>query len=370
MVRDDENANGDEPRFVATVELQEHRRADLISKVAPVKYDPKAECPNFLAFLERFQTSEPIRRFLQVWLGYCITGLTSEQALVFFHGLGANGKSTLIEAICRLMGSYALTLSFESLAGENGRRGDQATPDIARLPGARLVRASEPERGVQFKEALLKSLTGGEPMLARHLHQGFFEFRPIFKLVLSGNHKPEIGGVDHGIWRRMRLVPWGVTLTDEQRRPQEEVLAEFKAEGSGILNWLVEGVRAYLIEALVIPPEIAEATADYREEMDPIGGFVRDCVEIVPDEPGKARASVTARDMFEAFVAWCEANAVRPWKEKSFGLAMPQKGFKKTNDRVRLYLDVRLHDVPDRRARAPGDGPPPPNDPSSVEFVG
>src|SRR5262249_2140373 len=140
-----------------------------------------------------------IRRFLQSWMGYCITGLTDEQALVYFHGNGANGKSTFVDTICRLMGTYSRTLSFESLAGEQGKRGDQATPDITRLPGSRLVRASEPERGVAFKESLLKSLTSGENLLARHLHEKFFEFKPTFKLVLSGNHKPEIGGVDHGI---------------------------------------------------------------------------------------------------------------------------------------------------------------------------
>ncbi|MDQ2080493.1 phage/plasmid primase, P4 family [Xanthobacteraceae bacterium Astr-EGSB] len=351
------------------VELKPHTRSDLISKLAPVDYDPTAKCPRFTAFIERFQPSEEMRLFLQVWLGYCMTGLTGEQSLVFFHGLGANGKSTLIEAICRLLGNYALTLSFESLAGETGRRGDQATPDLARLPGARLVRASEPERGVQFKEALLKSLTGGEPMLARHLHARFFEFRPIFKLVLSGNHKPEIGGVDHGIWRRMRLVPWNVTLSNEEMRPQEEVLGEFKEEGAGILNWLVAGVLHYLEQGLKVPQEIIDATAEYREDMDPIGGFARDCVERVPFVEGQEgkRATVTAREMYEAFVAWCEANAVRPWKEKSFGLAMPQKGFAKTNDRVRLYLDVRLHDVPKRERRGGDDVPPPPDD---REFPG
>jgi putative DNA primase/helicase len=344
-------------------ELRGHDRGDLISKLSPVVYDAEAQCPAFMAFLDRFQPNLAIRKFLQVYHGYAMTGLTGEQCLAFSHGLGANGKSTFVEIICRIMGDYALTLSFESLAGENGRRGDQASPDLARLPGARMVRASEPERGVNFKESLLKSLTGGEPMLVRHLHKGFFEFRPAFKLVLSGNHKPDISGVDHGIWRRMRLVPWEVTIAESDRRPIEDVLAEFWQERSGILNWLIEGTRLYLTEGLIVPAEIATATSDYREEMDPVGGFVADCVEGVPMLDGVVVAVVLAREMYEAFESWCAANSVRAWKEKSFATVMLDKGFvRKREASGRKYLNVRLHDVPPRPKRNVNEEPPHPAD--------
>ena len=344
-------------RVTWRAELKPHDRSDLISKLMPVRYDPSATSPAFTAFLDRFQPNLAIRKFLQVYHGYAMTGLTGEQCLAFSHGLGANGKSTFVEIVSRIMGDYALTLSFESLAGENGRRGDQASPDLARLPGARLVRASEPERGVNFKESLLKSLTGGEPMLVRHLNKGFFEFRPSFKLVLSGNHKPDISGVDHGIWRRMRLVPWTVTISEAERRPIEDVLAELWIERAGIFNWLIEGALLYLAEGLQVPPEIAEATADYREEMDPVGGFVADCVERVPDVEGVPPSMVLARKMYEAFEAWCAANSVRAWKEKSFASVMLDKGFvRKREADGRKYLQVRLHDVP---ARARGSHEPP-----------
>src|SRR5262249_15828908 len=158
------------------------------------------------------QPNENVRRFLQCYHGYALTGLTGEQCLAFYYGTGSNWKSTFIEIVARVMGDYATVLNFESLTGDHSASGSQASPDIARLPGRRLVRGAEREGGVHVKEALIKSLTGGEPRLTRHNFGNFFEFRPVFKLVLSGNQKPEIGGVDHGIWRRIRFVLWPVTI--------------------------------------------------------------------------------------------------------------------------------------------------------------
>jgi len=345
----DPDCGSDAPRDIWTVEFQPHNPDDLIAKCAPVYYDPEATAPLFDAFMQKFQPFEAVRKFVQIYHGYALTGLTGEQCLVFNIGGGSNGKSTFLEIICRIMGPYAQTLQFASIAEIGfGRRGDQATPDIARLPGARLVRASEPKRGERFDEAMIKSMTGGEPMLVRHLQKGFFEFRPVFKLALSGNHRPEIGGVDHGIWRRMRIVPWPVQISETEKRPLDEVMAGFAPEASGILNWLLAGALEYLNRGLVVPPEVKDATEDYREEMDPIGGFIRDCVtHYSPPPEGVEPRRVTAREMYEAFVLWCLANSVRPWKEKSFAAGMAQKGFVKDRSKtVRRYINVSLHDVP------------------------
>jgi putative DNA primase/helicase len=344
---------------VWSVMLRPHNRADNITKVAPVTYDLEAKCPNFDAAINRFQPIEAVRKFLQRYHGYAMTGLTGEQCLVFNYGTGSNWKSTFLEIVSRIMGDYSTTLNFESLAGDNQKSGSQATPDIARLPGARLVRASEPERNVHFKEALIKSLTGGEPMLVRHNFKDFFEFRPDFKLVLSGNHKPEIGGVDHGIWRRIRFVPWPVTIADHEKRAMDDVMAELWAEASGILNWLIAGTLDYLNGGLNTPQEVIDATAEYREEMDPVGNFIADCVVAVPaGDDGKPASVVYARKMFKAFQAWAHNNAVRPWKEKSFATAMSQKGFRK--DKVsdgHRYLHVRLDNVPEEMPRSVPDHP-------------
>lgn len=330
------------------VRLDPHSRADLITKLAPVAYDKDAACPKFTEAVNRFQPIEPVRRFLQRYHGYALTGQIGEQCLVFNYGTGSNWKSTFVEIVARIMGDYCTTLNFESIAGENQKSGSQASPDLARLPGARLVRASEPERGVQFKESLIKSLTGGEPMLVRHNFKDFFEFTPDFKLTLSGNHKPEIGGVDHGIWRRIKFVPWPVTISDAEKRPMSDVMDELWIEASGILNWLIEGCLDYLNGGLQTPQEVIDATAAYREEMDPVGNFVGECVVAVPAAPdGSPVAFVYAREMFQAFTAWGHHNAVRAWREKGFATAMSQKGFAKDKTRDgHRYLHVRLENVP------------------------
>jgi putative DNA primase/helicase len=345
------------------VELTEHRQRDHITKVAPVEYDKDARCPHFDVAVKRFLPIEPVRDFVQRFHGYALTGMVGEQCFVFSYGTGANWKSTFVEIVARIMGPYCATINFESLSGDQQRSGSGPSPDLARLPGARLVRASEPERGVQFKEALIKSLTGGEPMLVRSLNKEFFEFRPTFKMILSGNHKPEIGGVDHGIWRRVKFVPWPVTIADHERRPMDEVMSEIEPERSGILNWLIAGALDYLNNGLRTPPEVADATAEYRDEMDPVGTFVGACVESVPSNPDGSPASVvTAREMYDAFASWAIANAVRPWKEKSFGQAMGQKGFAKHRaEKGVRYLHVRLKNVP-AAPRRRADEPPHPAD--------
>lgn len=347
-VEDPENPCEHSRRYTLAVERLDHDRDHLNTKLAPVAYDPEATCTNWEAFLERFQPKPAIRRFLQAYHGLALTGQTGQQCFIFNYGTGANGKSTFSEAIAALMGSYSDLLNAESLTGQGQRRGDQATPDFADLPGTRYLRISELPRGEPLKEALVKSLTGGEEIKARHLNKGFFKFWPVFKASMSGNDMPSIGGVDNGIWRRVRLVPWEVTIPDDERRPMDEVLAEFAAERPGILNWLIEGLRIYVTEGLQVPAEVQQATAAYREEMDPIAAFAADCII---REPG---ASETARTVYEAFVSWCLANAVRPWKETAFGRAMPHKGFERENGRVRRYLDVRLHDVPARPDERPG----------------
>lgn len=341
----DPDAPAEQPRKVYrkhwAARLDPHDPADRIAKLMPVAWDPKATCPKFMAFLEMVQPRPDMRTFLRDFYGYGLLGLTAVQAFVFHYGHGANGKSTFMELIARLQGPYGRMLPAEALTGDSQRRSDQATPEFARLPGARMVRCAELPRGQGFRESTLKMLTGGEPILVRHLNEGFFEFKPIFKVTGSGNDKPSIGGVDEGIWRRMKLVPWDVTIPEAQRRDMEQVLAEFEAEGPGILNWLVEGALAYLHDGLVVPGEIRQATEAYRGEMDPVGEFLKACVEAAPGD------EVAARLLYETYSAWCRDNSVRPFSEKGFAQIMLQKGYEKKELRIRKYCDIRIVYSPD-----------------------
>lgn len=344
--------------------LDPHDAADLICNLSPVEYRRDATCPIFLKSLERFQPNGAKRRWLQKYFGYSITGLNGEQCMLFNYGVGSNWKSTCVEIISRVMGDYAEMLKFESLAEVGETTGAQANPDFARLPGKRLVRVGESKRGVALNEGLIKSLTSGEPWVTRHNFGNFFSFYPSFKLALSGNNKPDIGGVDHGIWRRVRFVIWPVTIKDDERRDMVEVIAELWAEREGILAWLVEGALMYLSEGLAPPQEILDETEEYREEQDVIGAFLTACVNTMPPKPDVAEPPfVTAQAMFEAFERYCDANGLRAWKQKSFGQALSQKGLiRDRKSTLRRYLWVALHDVPAPKLESHRNEPPHPAD--------
>lgn len=329
------------------VRLDPHAPADRIAKLMQARWNPEAECPRWMAFVERFLPDPAVRWWVQRWHGYALTGLTDAQALAFNHGAGANGKTTFCEAIRRLMGDYAAALPAEAVTGIETRRSDQATPEWARLPGVRLVLVGELPRNQPLKEETIKLVTGGEPMLVRHLNKGFVEVRMRFKPVMTGNHRPQATGSDYAVWRRLRLVPWTVRLEEGERRPMGEVLAEFEAEADGILQWLVAGLLGYLREGLAPPPGIADATEEYRAEMDPVGEFIKQCTR---PRPG---AEVPAGALYDAYISWCRANGVAEWKQTRFGREMQSTGIRKTKSSTSKYLDIILHDVPQTPSDAP-----------------
>lgn len=302
----------------ADMTLIPHARDQLLTKIMPVDYDPGASCPLFDAFMTRVQPDPAMRAYIQRWLGLSLTGL-KVQKLAFWYGAGANGKSVLIDLIARMMGNYAATAKIESLTGKNKRGGGDATPDLMPLINARLVRASEPEEGERFQEGLIKELTGGEPILVRALHSDFLQVNPIFKLTISGNHKPEIRGTDDGIWRRLMLVLWDVQIPEKERDP---LLGEkLWAERAGILNWLEAGLIAYLEGGLAEPAQVLAATQEFREESDPVGAFLTSCCHVSGDE----RDRITARDLGEAFNFWRGRIGENEWKLGSVARKLKEK---------------------------------------------
>lgn len=324
-----------------------HRREDMITKMLPVVYDPAAVCPQWDAFLAEFQPEAPTLRMLQTWCGIGLLGLT-DQHIVFHYGLGANGKSVFMETIMRVMGELAVGLPAESITGDGVRGAGAASPDLARLYGVRCLRVLELAADQPLQEALVKKLTGGERIPVRNLFNGYFEFTPIFTGHMSGNGYPRIDGTDNGIWRRMLVVHWPITIAEERRQNFEDVLARFAPEYPGILNWMIEGAKRYLAEGLIIPDAVKLATKEYRDEMDPIGLFVADCVSPLAGE------SVTAREMYQAYVAWSEANAKKAVFETKFGRVMKMR-FRRSEGSPRRYLDCRLHDVPAAAPRSPSE---------------
>lgn len=332
-------------------QMHPHDRSDLITKIMPVDYDEKAVCEEWDAFTCRILPDAEIRRFVQRWMGLSMTSVI-EQHLAFFYGSGANGKSVLVDTVARLMGTYAATAKIESLTGTNKRGGGDATPDLIPLMGARMVRASEPEEGERLREAEIKAMTSGEPFLVRALHSDFIEFKPLFKLTISGNHKPEIRGTDDGIWRRVMLVPFSVMIPESERRDFEEYVGALLKEGPGILNWLVAGLKDYLQNGLQIPAAIADATKSYREESDPMQVFLDQCCEVTGSEADFS----TARELVDAFQFWIEESGQSRWRDRTVTMRLKDKADRWRDPRTGLtfsavkrsvsgYLGLRLTDM-------------------------
>jgi putative DNA primase/helicase len=305
-----------------TGELRSHRREDLITKLAPVTFDPEATAPTWEKFLNSvFPGTPQVVRFLQKAVGYSLTGDTREQALLFLHGNGANGKTTFIRTIQELMGDYAKQAAPDLLMMKYGTEHPTGLADLA---GARVVVCIEAQEGKRLAEALVKQMTGQDRMKGRRMREDYWEFSPTHKIWLVANHKPRIGGTDYAIWRRIRLIPFTVTFhppESEEEPKQDPLLAEkLRAERSGILNWAIEGCLAWQREGLVPPAEVQAATAAYREESDVIGMFLAERCLIDPTERAKAG------DLYRAYVEWCQANGERPVNQTVFGGKLAERG--------------------------------------------
>jgi putative DNA primase/helicase len=303
-----------------TGELHPHDPAKLCTKMAEVEYLPSAECatPVWDAYLDStFGGDVELISFLQKAVGYSLTGITTEQCFFLLHGAGANGKTTFLEVLGLLMGGYAVESPFETFLAAQ-RAGNAPRNDVARLKGARLVRSAEPSEGARFDEATIKMLTGGDTVVARYLFAEHFEFKPQFALWLAGNHKPVIRGTDHGIWRRVRLVPFERIIPAEQR--DHRLLQKLEQELPGILRWAVEGCLAWQQERLQTPGIVARAVEEYRSESDVLGEFLEDCCEL---EPAYA---VRAGELYKAYRRWCEDTGHLPRSETSFGKLLGQRG--------------------------------------------
>ncbi len=331
-----------------------HDPADLITKISPVDYDPRAGCDTFDAFLARIQPDEDNRRFLIDWLGYSLTGDANEQQLAVLHGKGGNGKGVAVRIATYIAGDYPRATPIETFLAEASPRNASApTPERAALPGVRMLTASEPDKGARFDEGFIKLVTGGDKISARDLNKSQFEFMPCFKLTISANHKPSIRDNTEGIWRRMNLVPFDVIIP----RAEWDLKLDDKlrAEASGVLNVLLDGLRNWLINGLVRSKASEAATKQYREDSDPLGRFIADCV--AEDVGGRVQSTV----LHDLYIAWAKATGGPEWKHTGFTNAMKDKGYETKKISVMFFMGIkmtkRLSDFVDEHGRpVVGDG--------------
>lgn len=314
-----------------TLKLQAFRQDDYNTALCPVPFNPSATAPTWERFLsEIFAGNKEMIRFMQRMLGYTLTGSTSEQVLPIFLGEGANGKSTIIETMLSLLGpDYAAKAPSDLIAKTHNKE----HPTIKMiLRGRRFVAVNETDGGCKLSESIVKELTGGDTISARKMCENFNEFRPTHKLILATNHKPNIEDTDEGTWRRLRLVPFEVTIPPERR--DGALLDKLRAELPGILAWCVKGTYAWKDKGLGVPPQVMAATADYRAEEDVLMAFVREHCETGPG------MKVPASKLLEAYQRWSGDKAI---SQRSFGAMLQEHGIgKKTIGGYVFRIGLRL----------------------------
>ncbi len=319
--------------------LRPHERLDYITKLAPVHYAVSTQAPTFTAFLERILPSLELRQYVQAVIGYSAIGVNTEEMLPIFHGSGANGKSTLVNAVMEALGDYAQQAAPDLLMSKHRSH----PTELADLFGARFVAAVESDEGRRLNEGLVKQLTGRDKIKARRMGEDFWEFDPTHTPVLATNHKPEVRGTDHAIWRRLKLVPFDVQIPAKE---QDKKLAEkLREELPGILAWIVRGALIYQKIGLPEAERVTDATSGYRAEMDTLAGFVDECCVVRPEVWCKFA------DLYAAYVAWCEESNEHPEKKRRFADKLTERGFARDtgaqNTKIRWGIALRHDGGPD-----------------------
>jgi putative DNA primase/helicase len=298
--------------------LLRHRKEDLITVLVPLTYNPDARCDLWMRFLNRITGGNiELISYLQRAVGYSLTGDTRSQTMFFLYGLGSNGKSTFITTIRKLTGGYG-TKANTSLFMAKDRNSGGPSEDLANLQGKRFVMASEIEDGRRLAVVLIKEMTGGEAIRADRKYEHEIEFQPVHKIWLVGNHKPVITDTTLSIWRRVKLIPFTVTIPDKEMDP--DLSAKLEAELPGILAWAVKGCLEWQKYGLVEPKAVTNATSDYRHEQDVLGDFIDDCCVLLPT------AAVPKHELKVAYENWCNNTGSQPASQKIFRARLIERG--------------------------------------------
>ena len=315
-----------------TGELKPHERWQNITKLCPTEYQPDATAENWERFLLEVFIDTDLIAFVQRLLGYCLTGDVSEQKLPIFYGTGANGKSTLLNAFLAVVGTDYSMQAMPDFLME--KRGESHPTEKASLFGKRFVSCTETEASRKLAESTVKMLTGGERIQARRMREDFWEFEPTHKLVLCTNHKPIVTGTDHGIWRRMLLVPFNQRF--EGDRIDKNLPAKLQSEAVGILAWLVRGCIEWQRDGLNPPPVVTSATDEYRSQEDIIGRFVAEQCE--PAKSSAVRFSV----LYSQFESWCEDSGDFCPSKRKVGTWLTDQGYEAYSAHGRMYRGIDM----------------------------
>src|SRR5699024_5475360 len=290
--------------------LMDHDKDKYFTRISNVEYTDKIDCDLWEDFLNQiFDNDKDLISYIKRAVGYSLSGSTEEQMMFILHGNGRNGKSVFLDIITEMLGTYTANIQPQSIMVK--QQSNNASPDIAKLDGARLVTTTEPNDGMRFDEGLVKQLTGGDKVTARFLHENEFEYEPQFKLWMATNHKPIIRGTDDGIWRRMATIPYTVQI--RENKVDKNLKYKLRREMTAILTWAVEGFLEWQRVGLKEPKAVAEQRGDYRKEMDPIVTFIEECCIKSSSE------RVQSTPLYQAYREWASANGQYMMNSTKFG---------------------------------------------------
>lgn len=321
-----------------TGEITPHHPGQLVTKLAPVSWEPHAECVSWEKFLGEITCGDKeLEAYLQRLMGYGLSGSTQEEVMAIFYGKGANGKSVFLNHFRKMLGSgeYVRTLGAESLLSSK-HHGIRA--DLFQLQGIRLALAIEVNAGRTFDLAMLKSLTGGDEINAEAKFKNPTQFVPTAKIIMAVNHLPGLTNIDHALKRRVHVVPFHHRFKGDVRK--EDIERKFDAEMSGILRWAVEGFQAWRTEGLNPPQIVRDATEAYFASQDHIGQFLEERTVRVSGQ------RTPVRMMFESYEDWTRASGVQSVGLHRFGDLLRSKGFVQVRDNsTRYWADLVLRSV-------------------------
>jgi putative DNA primase/helicase len=283
---------------------------------------PGTSHPVWTAFLNRVLPAPEVQQFLQRYTGYCCTGLTREHAFIFAYGAGANGKSTFINTIAKVLGDYATTAAMETFIHSPNER---HPTDLAKLHGSRLVVAQETQKGRRWDETKIKALTAGDRISARFMRQDFFDFTPTFKLLIGGNHKPRLFTVDDAMKRRLLLLPFTVQIPAAER--DKELMHKLVPEHPAILRWCLDGCLRWQAVGLAPPANVTEATNAYFSDEDTVGQWLEDCTR----DTGPA-AFTRLSVLFDSWKHWCEERNLKPGSTNFLSGTLQERGYAKKRE--------------------------------------
>lgn len=291
-----------------TLDFHEHRAEDRLTRKIGAAYDPEAKCDRWERFVEEVIVGDTeTRRFLQAWIGYCLTGHTTEECSVILYGRSSrNGKSTLCETIAAMMGGYSANANPATLSEGRSGNGSGPSADVARLRGVRWVQVPEPPQQMVLDAAKLKTMTGGDKLTARFLHENDFEFYPEFKLTINTNYLPRIDDLTLFKSDRIHVVPFERHFSREERDPKLKAALSTPEALSGILNWAIAGLKDFNENGLRISPKMMDAVREYERSSDKLGRFIEECLQEHEDPGHRIKAS----EAYDEYTAWCRRNGV------------------------------------------------------------